>query len=298
MLARFEHFKRDISYTGRFYLLLCVYKSSTKTAGQIHIIHLSVVEKLMNFFEAVRRIPDFITLSIEDANILKEIQNYVQIMMFAGISIVYYLDMIYLTLDKLLEIMLNIRYPLYWSTTKSNVLMSVTWLFAGILVTSISLLHHLTEYNWEEHIFKYCFPILNFSFIMIAVTSYGFIFHRFKHAQNDPAINLAPRARKIGTVGPIPRVIQGHVQPNVFRLIRKSRFLTIFLLIITFILFIVVPDSVYLCQFLNGQESEALNMGCWISYAIGNLADCYIYIFMQPALRKQFVDKMLSCRRP
>ena len=54
-------------------------------------------------------------MSRESGELVAEVQVYVKIVMFSGISIVYYLDMIYLTVDKLLEIILNIKYPLYWS---------------------------------------------------------------------------------------------------------------------------------------------------------------------------------------
>ena len=77
--------------------------------------------------------------------------------MFAGISIVYYLDMIYLTIDKFLQILLNIKYHLYWNETKAKWLLAVTWLFAGLLVIILALLHHYDNHGWEEIIFMYCF---------------------------------------------------------------------------------------------------------------------------------------------
>ena len=188
--------------------------------------------------------------------------------------------------------------------------MIATWLFAGVLVILISLLHHLTDYSWEEHLFKYCFPVLNFFFIVIALSSYGFIFYKYKQAQKDPVVNSASRTCKfehsikkifVIPLGPVPRGSQQRMQRpqkvNVFRLIRTSRFFAIFLLIVTFILFIVVPDLVYLfVRVQNGQESNTLAITCWILYAVGNLADCYIYIFMQPAVRKQFSQKIFPCK--
>ena len=122
-------------------------------------------EMLMNLIEGVDKIMEFIPLTPHDEVLKNTIETYVKIAMFAGISIVYYLDMIYLTVDKFLEIMLNIKYPLYRNKTKAKYLLLLTWLLALAIALTLAIVSTNTSYDWEEHIFKYCFPILNFLFL-------------------------------------------------------------------------------------------------------------------------------------
>ena len=176
--------------------------------------------------------------------------------------------------------------------------MLLTWMLGGVVVVTLSLLHYHTSYDWEEHIFKYCFPILNFSFLIIAFISYGFVFCKYKQVHTVPpprnrTVKYSAKTISVITLAAPPRENRGG-RMGVFQLIRSSRFFAIFLLIVTFVFFIVVPDLVYLfVSVLNKNSSHALDIACWISYAIGNLADCYIYIFMQPSVRKFFLNKMV-----
>jgi hypothetical protein len=235
------------------------------------------------------KIVDFVPFSPQGASMKNRVENYVKILMFAGISIVYYLDMMYLTVDKLLEIMLNIKYPQYWNKNRTKHLLIATWMFSGVLVVVVSLLHtYTTWYNWEEHIFKYCFPLLNFIFIILAVTSYGFIFHKFRQSRHDHIMVKDRLIAKDKT-----KTVKQNMKASIFQLIRRSKFFMIFLLIVTFLLFIVVPDLTYLfVRVVNGKDSKTLEVACWILYAVGNLADCYIYIFMQPAVKKLLMKKL------
>ena len=58
------------------------------------------------------------------------------------------------------------------------------------------------------------------------------------------------------------------------------------LLITTFLAFIVVPDLIYLSVAIIQQKpSDTLDAACWISYAVSNLVDAYIYIYLQHDVR-------------
>ena len=73
---------------------------------------------------------------------------------------------------------------------------------------------------------------------------------------------------------------------NALQIFRKSRFYISVLLITTFLRFVKVPDLVYLfVGILNKNDSSTLLTACWVSYAVANLSDAYIYIFMQRDVR-------------
>lgn len=264
-------------HTAGCYLLICIKKREDENRIQLlFLIHLSICEALMNLFEGIRRIPEFFALNTREKKLNATIQNYIMIVMFAGISVVYYLDMMYLTINRLLDILLNIRYHLYISYKLSKRLILITWLFAGSLAILIGCLSKFTAYNWEEQIFVFCFPILNFIFIIISLVTYGLIFLKYRRTRKSPSCNGQPRQ-------------------SVYQTFRNSRFYVPVLLILTFLVFIVVPDLTYLfVAVVKGNDSTTLLVACWISYAIGNLSDCYIYIFMQRSVRRLLLKKLMK----
>lgn len=246
----------------------------------IYLTHLSICEALMNLFEGLRHIPNFLELSANQHSVNQDLQSYTKIIMFAGISLVYYFVMIYITLDRLLDILLNIKYPLYINIVKVKNLLRMTWFVALLVVVTVCFLQRfIKEYPWEKHIFKYCFPILDFGFIILSLLTYGFIFYKYLETRQGPTT--------IRQNSSLQR------QNSAFYVFRKSRFYVSVLVIFTFLLFIVVPDLVYLfLGIIQGNESEALLATCWISYAIGNLSDWYIYIMLQPRVRKLLKKKV------
>lgn len=241
------------------YLLVTIYKNGNDTTQMLYLIHLAVSEALMNFLECFRRTSELIS----EGNIIKEVRAYILIIMFTGISLFFYLVMVYITVDKMMEVVLSIRFPLYWDVQKAKKLLYGTWVIGLCLSVIVSLLHYFDEFVWEDIFFKYFYPILGWTFIIIASITYGFIFCKFK-------TSTITRRRN-----------------SITQVFRKSRFYLPFSLILTFLVFIVIPDMVYLfIGIINGNETDLLLAVCWISYAISNMVDAWIYIFMQPKVRK------------
>ena len=168
------------------YLLLRVSKYGIETSQIVYLVNLSISEALMNALEALRRIPDLIEITGTSKEIILEIQKYLLIIMFTGISFVYYLNMIYLTFDRLMEILLHIRYPVFWNETKARWLLTATWITGGTLSTIISFLHRFINYAWEDAFFKYFYPILEFTFIIVATLTYSFLFYKYKETRSLP----------------------------------------------------------------------------------------------------------------
>ena len=182
------------------YLLICIYKNGGQCAQQVFLIHLSICEALMNLLEGLRRIPDFMRLSASESFVNDKIQSFTMIIMFVGISIVYYLDMIYLTLDRLLDMVLGIKYHVYCSEAKAIKLLHATWALALLLSIAISLLYRYANYDWERNQFAYCFPTLNFAFIIISLATYGFIFYKYKETRGLPNRTRGAPNRTKGTI--------------------------------------------------------------------------------------------------
>ena len=268
------------------YLLISMYPTCRRSLQQIYLINLSISECLTNFLEVCRIISHLIPFKDNHLKIVNGIRYYTLIVSFTGISVVYYLVMIYLTLDRLMDIVLNIKYPVYWSEEKAKYLLITTWLFGLFSCVTVCICYQLFNFNWEDAFFKYFYPPIEFAFIILALTTYGFIFHKYRKNRLDaPGYldNCTPRRRKNSTI----------------QIFRKSRFYISVLLILTFLLFMIVPDITYLfLAIIYKSKSDILLTCCWISYAISNLADAYIYIFVQDEVRGKLWKMLSSFQRP
>ena len=66
------------------------------------------------------------------------------------------------------------------------------------------------------------------------------------------------------------------------------KFYPSFLLVATFIIFLIVPDLTYLFYGIIARNtSQALFYACSLSYAVANLTDVIIYLYWQPRVKKQ-----------
>lgn len=262
------------------YLLKCQYRLGRKSPQKVFIINLSICELLMNLLETLRSIPRALEVSPKTKLLIDGVQNYVLITMFTGVSFIFYLDMFYITLDRLLSVLLNFRYKFYCTENRARNLMSATWCMGVLITICISLAHRFVKYDWKPSFFTYVYPILEFTFILIAIATYLFIFKQYKDSCRK---NTRIWRRKTGYNGKVTSI----------RLFQNSRFFVPLLLIATFIVFMVIPDLVYLFHgILCNNISESLLAACWISYSISNLADAWIYIFMQKSVLRLLKIKL------
>ena len=246
------------------YILLSIYKNGTQSVNQLYIISLSISELLISILHFLNRL---IACHAEKGTHNVDVNFYI-LSCETGICIIYYLNMFYITIDKLMEILLNIRYPIYWNEEKAKTLLMVTW-FLGIIF-SLSMIFALTfaSFHNENSFSKYFYPTIDFMFLAIALLTYGFIFNKFKHTRTSPT---------------------GNKHKSLFNVFLNSKFYISVLLISTFLLFTIVPDLIFmLCITINGNISEDVRVTCYIFYAISYVSDAWIYIIIQKSVRTRF----------
>ena len=74
---------------------------------------------------------------------------------------------------------------------------------------------------------------------------------------------------------------------------RRSKFFIPVLLILTFLVFIVSADLTYLfVVVVSGKDSSMLEVVLEISYCLSNLADAWIYIFLETELKSLLLRKL------
>ena len=259
------------------YILACLYHKGQPNPQKVFIIHLCVCELLINLFECFRQLFDFLPFTGQDYLNIAAVQNYMLIIMFTGISFVFYALMFYITLDRLLNILLNIKYKIYCHHRGAKYMLQVTWVVGLVISTTVSLTYHFLGFDWETVFFKCFYPILEFAFILIVLVTYVLIFRKYKQS-------LKLSCRQVKTV---------ESRSNEFRV---SRFCVPVLIILSFVVFMLLPDLIYLFYGVLGNNlSDTLSACCWISYAISNLIDGWVYIFMQKPVKLMLREKVLSC---
>ena len=261
-------------------LLISTYKTRKQEVQHIYLINLSITECLINLLDILRNFPELIEVNKDARVIVRGVSEYLIIFSYAGISVVYYVTMVYITLNKLMEIVLTISYPIYWNERKAKYSVYTTWVIAFFMSSAVALSHAFTTYNWEHAFFMYFLPMVDFGYVILAVLTYAFIFSKYKHSKLNP-----PAAMFKGNIG--------KPKESAFHMFRKSKFLMAGLLIMSFLVFMIIPDLIYLfLLILPRKTSKYIQFGCWISYACSNIVDAFIYIFLQRELRKVLKKKM------
>lgn len=326
-----------IAHTIGCYLLLSVFKTNKKNTQLVYLINLSVCEASMNFLETLRFIPESIMLSDVKTSIrsmnytnetisliehVYEFSQHTQIIMYTGISFVFYLDMILLTVDRLIRVLSSTKYPIYWNARKGQIAVAISWVLAAITSITISFAHHYSDFEWKQAVFSYFYPVLDFGFILLATVTYFCIFRSYgksaatlsQHRQSD---GLNSNNRTIITATNGTHGVHGahgvnetnslskkthekidkksHTCPKEKKknIIRKPRYYIAILLILTFLLFIVVPDLIVLFyEIVNRHQSKIVLASCWLLFALGNLSDAWIYIFMFQPVKVMFYKKL------
>ena len=263
------------------YLLIHQYRNGVQNPQQLFLINLATTEVLINLIKWVASILNMPSVSPNIALSIQECQYYIRTLRGFGFSTVYFLSMIYLTLEKLFDIILNIKYHLYWNGNRTINLLKVTWTISITTAIIVSLIYHYTGYDFIGILDMFVYPIFDFIFIIIALLTYGFIFHRYKQTRTPPTQNSSYIA-----------------SPNAFQVFVKSRFYIPVLLISTFIVFMAIPEIIHLSFiYMERKPGVRLRTILKIFWALTYLSDAFIYIWMKPSVKKLLLRKLGICPR-
>lgn len=257
-------------------LLLSYHRRGIKKAQNIFIINLSICELLISSTDFVIRLPE-VLLEVYDET-FGAFQDYMLIFLYSGVSFVYYLDMIFITLDRLLSILLSIRYRVHCTNSRAKRLIQVTWVIGLLFSFIISAVYHFTEFPWEKALFTYFFPFIELIFLILAVVTYILIFRKYRKSLLSFRANIYPGAKYNS------------------KQFSSSNFYIPVLMISIFVVFMLIPDFVYLFYgIIGGNDSAELSGLCWVSYGISSLSNGYVYIFLQKSIRAGFMKRFCCC---
>lgn len=253
-------------------LLVIVYRTGTVDANPQHIfiINLAVTQMLIGAVNLVRAL--FVPKSIE---------HHLTIFRIFSLNTTLYLTMIFITLDKLIEIYLNIKYSLYWNEKKTKWLLLATWTINVTLALVITLTYHFTdEISLLNPIGVYYVVVFDILFALVAVITYGYIFEKYRQTRIQPS-------RHTSTTRP--------PQQSAFSIFVNSKFYLSAMLIVTFMLFSAVPHFTIFVVYVAQRRSSILGLNiCMVFMELSHIIDAFTYIFMKPSIKKLLKKKMLK----
>ena len=192
----------------------------------------------------------------------------------AIMGFMYSFIMFAITLDRFFELRLNIKYQLYWNKNRTkntlilvSIIVNVSWIVLSFIILSYqepTMVLNIHDKIYKMYYLYFC-PVMNTIFVTFAATVYSYIF--FKLRQNRKKEEALRKQ-----LGCNETTTNFNFKVNKYRVP--------FWIIITFILFCIVPDILQLISFVYLDcFHEDIHSASYALYRLGHIADAMIYIF-------------------
>lgn len=269
-----------------FYLLYCQYRNGVQESQQLYLMNLALAEGFANLLQLLMNpLHEIFPMSTNSTNTFKKCQYYFKTIRGYGVVSVYFLTMHYLTIDKLLDVLLSIKYTIYWNENQTCILLKGTWTLCLTMAVALSIVYNFTGFDFHIILDIYVYPMFGLLFIITASIAYGFIFYKFNETRIPPPIESSR-----GTRGRILR-------PSVVAVFQKSLFFIPVLLVSTFIIFMVIPEWIHLFEVvLNKNDDLTINTILRFLWTLSYFCDAIIYIWLKPSV-KRLLKKKISFKR-
>lgn len=197
-----------------------------------------------------------------------------------GLFTWYLSIMILITVDRFLEIYLNIKYHLYCSVAKTKMALFVAFLLSSGLTCFLSLfLFTRNDTKTFLSFYNYLTVAGDGLFLAVAVVTYGFIFskiwvHRYTHVL--PSSTSSSRMLTSEETLPKKRKLQ-----------QLNCFMIPFLLVATYFVFWFVPDAIELTFAKTGAiVPSSITILFFFCYLFALVSDALIYTLLSKQTRK------------
>ena len=260
------------------FLLWKTYNWRQITSQQLFIFHISISNCTPNFILILFRL---IYLMVNN----RQLMFYAFCVHFAFLR-VRYLLMVFLTLDRLIGVILNFKYRVYWSVERTKSLLTIVWILGASFVVSYVLLYWKCGKWYQSDEYFVVNATFAFFFLFLALLTYSFIFLQYRKS-NDLRNNTIRASRGGGS---------GTINNSVTFLVFKNRFYISLLIVFTYLVFNIIPICV--AFLLIKEYDDTYNYSLlinWMLVQLGTTADAAVYIFMQKVIRRQFLLITRSC---
>ena len=204
------------------------------------------------------------------------IRKYITIFRATAVLLMYYFIMIYIKLDRFFTVHLNIKYEVYWSPLKTKRLI----FFTSLVCIAVSLLVSVTwfQMHWNVTTFVniYLYSPFMVVFIICAVITYSYIVKKI----------IANRKREDRLM---KQMTKNHkkLSPQIQQKPKSAIFVPT-IVIVTFILFMVIPNFIYTIDKNTSKLPVHMVDINWVLFPLGFIVDAVVYIFSVKTLRNIF----------
>ena len=185
---------------------------------------------------------------------------------------VFFCAMIFINLDRLLEVLLNIKYPVYITKNRTVGAIAFSWcvgIVASVMASVLTTFEEMLDY------LPYIATPIDICYLVFVTVSWTIIFYHFKRSRRHPtALNNSSTVISIGAT------------------FRKSKFFVALLLVLSFVLCTIPPDLMVMMK--SGQDTACLSI---ISFYIASTVDALLYITMDRLTRRMLWRKLRINRR-
>ena len=263
------------------------HKNTFIAIERLYLLHLSVAENIHSSFLALA---NFLFLYKYD-----EAGRYMFIFGFGGAFVWYMCVLIMLTFDRFLSLYLNVHYTLWLNEKKTKVILGICF---GLGVLANTLLIYFSEKDFEQTlkvISLYLWVPLDDIFISVAIVTYIYILVRIKRERRENIKKVL--ATKYYRETENKNINVGRRKSSNL-LLKSDKYLTWksyiipLLLILTFLVFIGIPDNIYFWSFiLNKKLHPLFEPITFILYPTGISADAIIYTLCPKNMRQFLMRK-------
>lgn len=267
-----------IHSTG-IYLLRNLPKHERRKTQVFLILNLSIIELIINVISLLRNIVK--QTPIYGSKFYNDLKQYTYIFDYSVLNFTLHLMMIFITIDRLLLIVLNVNYSIILNRKKTKIVVAAIWLSGWLVFTAYVLLF---IYKFDDESQKSCITAkyvtltFDFIFVVISIVAYAIIFRALVFQQRKKVL-MRRRASSF----------KGH--EKLWKTFQKSRFYVVMLLVLTFILFVIPPDATF-AFYACSHGNKAVHYTATILYALSYTSDGVIYIFANRQVRKILVHKL------
>ena len=241
------------------YLQWKTYNWGRITTQQLLIFHLSICECIMNGNWII-----IITLTAiwKDTNIRYFGYFFV---VYLAVSGIIYKIMMFITVDRLMAVVLNLKYHQYWTVGRTKIATSVIWVIGFTELISFVICNTFLGYWFRIIEVVYFKVVFSFLYILLAIMTYTVIFWKYKISR---------------------RLSRSQDVPINDKRNRTSRFYVAVFIILSYLVFNVIPFCTFALSYKGNGDIPSLLEG--ILLHLGSSADALIYIFLQRNVRKHF----------
>ena len=259
-----------VGHTVGCYVLYSAYRNREQKILLFYILSLSFTEILWNVMLSLHLLLDYVGY--------QEAMKFVGVLS-AGVSGMVYMCYLYIALNRLLEIVLNIRYSIYWNEQKAKSLVFVTGTSCFLFSTLMAVMSLRPSFGYVRTIrifYMYIEPPAKALFLLIVIPIYIFLFQKFRKCRTAlPSLTDVPH-------------------PSLWSTFCHSKFYTAVLLTFSYALFMVVPTFVIRHHVLSskytssGRKKLSLRLLFDIVVRLSCLLDVWIYLSTEKYVKQRF----------